>query len=537
MTIYLTTSLENLMDAGLLTEQALAALYLRGTKTVGELMEQRERGRLNRYNFSVGTLSDIEDFLDKLDSGDVVIGKSDSPKDDGAERKPSANLALKKVIKVQEALLFNQIYMFIAYESIARLNGAVAQLVRQLFPDAKTMGEAILNKEYDVLTVHRDLGRTGNIELRRFLLHYLKVVELYSRKARIIDERPSDVAGELINRLSSNIYKFDNEVVIYDFLSALQRRELFRLYDTLSEGLSPAAREFQRMSLPGLTDAMKLFGLPEPLLAEKYSFMSDRTVLHEVWNMVQELENAVSDELYSDKEVKLKARVSSSFPWLSAAEQRFVFRFHLDNGYMPLFYIMLQFLRNSLHKDVEIYSLVNGVQDGLTHTPKDVATERAITHSRVLQMIKSGLGFSKATIERYIGWGDYASLLDSNYVTAMSPKYRKIQAEEKLPGNFGVFCALLSVLGDFEVMRIGQETVAVHKRIRPFVYVYYIETRLRQVRRNRQSNNILSDLRSIVADVPEDVREDVFRIVCLVAAARAHIHFDEDWMAAVRRGD
>lgn len=532
MTIYLNTSLEYLQHAGLLTERAFSALYMRRVRTVGELMGRRNKGWLNRHNYSMGALMDIEAFLNKLDSGSVDFRRYSNSKDDDAKRIPLANPAL---IDAREAHAFNRAYVLMAYENISQLGGAAAELMRELFPDARSMCNAILNKSYDVLTIHRDLGRTGNIELRRLLLHHLKVMRKYIFKSSILDEKPLYVVGELIRVLSSNISTFDDEVVIHDFLSVRQRRYLASLFRSLSDGLSPAAREYQQKHLPMFSDAMKMFGLPEAMLAEGDAFMPDRSVLHEVWDMVQALEDAFSNEAYSDKDVKLQARMAYAFPWLLAADHRFVFRFYQDNDSVPLFYVMLQLLRNSRVRALEIYALVNGVKDGIKHKLEDVAAEKALTRERVRQLFEKGYRISKDTIERYISWGDYTSLMDSNYITALSPKYRMIQEVERLPEDFGVFCALLTVLGDFEMIRIGEKIVAVHRRIRPYVYVKHIRNQLIQICQKRHSEDAVFDLHTLVADIPETLREDVFRIVCLVATTYTDIPFDEDWKVAIKQ--
>lgn len=530
--IYPNTSLEFLLHAGLLTERAYSALYMRGVRTVGELMERRKKGWLNRHNYSMDALMDVEALLKRVDSGDVYFQRYIHMKGEGAKMTAIANPAL---IDSREAHAFNRTYVLIAYENITKLRGDAVQLVRELFPDARTMWAAILNKSYDVLTIHRDLGRTGNIELRRLLLHYLKAMRKHILNASNLDEDQLHVVEELIRVLSANINTFDDEVIIHAFLSERQRQDLVRLFRTLSDCLSPAAREFQLKYLSTFNDANKLFGLPEAMLAERFAFTPDRTVLHEMWEMIQTLEEAYSEEAYSDKDVRLQARIAHAFPWLSAADQRFVFLFHQDNDSMPLFYVMLQLLRNSGGRALEIYAMVNGIKDGIKHTLEDVAAEIALTRERVRQLFEKGHRISKETIERYICWGDYISLMDSNYITALSPKYRMIQEEERLPEDFGVFCALLTLMGDFDMIRIGEKIVAVHRRIRPYVYVKHIRNQLIQISQKRHSEDAVFDLHSFVTAVPESLREDVFRIVCLVATTYTDMPFDEDWKVAIKQ--
>lgn len=534
MTIYLNTTLEYLLDAGLLTYRACYALYKRGVRTIGELMEQSWKGGLNIQNFNFEALKDIEAFLFKLKKGYyTLLLENQYSKDKYEETIASPNSTVIDV-QLRHALNYG-LYVFRAYESISDLSGDACKLVHELFPDAWTMADAILKKTYDVLTVHRDLGRTENVELRRLLLHYLRVMRKYMHKSPFPEEDMLWTVEELIQILEANIYTFDDEVAMHDLLSTHQRRNLLHFFDTLTAGLSAEAVAIQRKYLPKFTDAMKLFGLPEYALAERCNIGLDRPVLHEMWNFVQTLEDVFADEAYSGKDVRLQALIAWAFPWLSAAERRFVFRFHQDNDSIPLFYIILQLLLNSREKGFEAYALVNGIKDNQRHTLEDVAAMKNLTRERVRQIFEKGHRILKATIQRYISWGDYASLLESNYITALSPKYRMIQEEEQLPHDFSIFCALLSVVGDFEVINIGEKLVAVHRRIRSYIYVKHIRNQLNRVFQKRHSEDTVFDLHSLVADVPQNLREDVFWIICQEAQAYYDIPFDEDWKVAIKQ--
>lgn len=520
MTIYQNTTLDYLQHSGLLSERAFSALGMMGIRTAGQLMEHKMKGRLNRHNLSLEVMIEIKALFDKLENGEIAL---------------LPLLDNEVLIGGKEQYAFNRAYALIAYENISKHRGATADLVREIFPDARTMCDAILNRTYNVLTVHPDLGRTGNMELRRLLLYYLKVMHKYILQVRPPDEAVLSTVKELVCLLEVNISTFDNEVILHDFLSTHQRRELTRLLGTMSGNLSVEARAFQREYLPTMMDIMKLFGLPEAAIAERYSFMPCRNVLHDIWLMVQTFEEAFMDEAYSDKDVRLQARIVRSFPWLSAADRRYVFRYHQENDAAPLFFVMLQLLRTSRERELEVYATVNGAGNGQRHTLEEIGRVWNLTRERVRQLYEKGRRILRDTIEQFISWSDYSSLLDSNYITALSPKYRMIQEEELLPQDFGVFLALLSALGDFEIIHIGSNTVAVHKRLRPYVYVKHIRNQLNRLSQERRSEDAVFDLRSLVADVPIDLREDAFWIVCQLAQTYTDIPFDEDWKVAIKQ--
>ena len=532
MNIYLNTTLDNLQYWGLLTNRAVKALHMKGVRTVRELLDQRRKGRLSHLDPDVQT--EIGDFVFKLRWGryTFLLGNWYMNMEDEI-MPPSPNTTVIDA-QLQQTLNYG-VFTVRAYESVSDLRRDVSKFLRELFPDAWKMADAILKKTYDVLTVHRDLGWMGNVELRRLLLHYLKVMRKYIFKAKSRDEKTLGTVEELIHILEANINTFDDEVAMHDLLSTRQRRELLHLFDTLSAGLSEEAVAIQRRYLPAFTDAMKLFGLPEFVLAERCDIGLDRPVLHEVWDFVQTLEDAFSEEAYSGKDVRLRAIIAWIFPWLSAADRRFVFRFHQDNDSMPLFYIMMQLLRNSSDTSIEIYALANGIKDGQKHALEDIAATKYLSRERMRQHFWKGHRVLTITIKRYIKWGDYASLLDSNYITALSPKYRMIQEGEQLPQDFDIFCALLSVFDDFKVIHIGEKEVAVHRRLRPYVHVNHIRNQLTRISHKQYRKDAVFELQSLVEDVPEDLREDAFWIVCQVAQAYSDIPFDEDWKVAIKQ--
>ena len=518
MIVFLNTKLENLHRAGLLSGHAFKTLFNKGLKTVGDLLELKKKGLINRQNFSWEELRNIDSLLGKfqLDSSE-----------------PKNTDKIKTLY--EETLAFTRGYILIAYDNISQLHGPIIELVRELFPNAQSMGDAILNKSYDVLTIRRDLGLTGNVELRALFLHYLKVIRKYILKAKSYDQKVLDTVEELINILEVNLYNFDYDVIVKDFFSARKRIELLHLFNTLTSNLSADASIVQNKYMPNLSVTMNLFGIPEFLLAERCALELGNPALHEVWNMVQMLEDAFTEEAYSGSDVRLQACIAQNFSWLSAAGKRFVFRYHLDNNTIPLFHILFQMLQRSTDRDLEIYALVNGIKDGKRHSLEDIATMKILTRERARQLLEKGGSEASKAIKRFVIWGDYKTLLDSNFITALSPKYRMIQEEERLPQDFGVFCSLLTIVGDFEVIHIGEKFVAVHKRLRPYVYVKHIRNQLTKLSQKRHCEDSVFALQSLVADVPEELREDAFKIICQVAQVYSDIPFDEEWKVAFKQ--
>ena len=540
MVIYQDTKIELLQHAGLLTWQAYNALYKIGIRTIGEITEWKKKRFLNQIHFSQGELKDINSLLKSIKSGYIYIAQRyQSPNYLSANIPPSITSSLKYPNEVNSLNVdyntFTRAYVFKAYNNISQLRGDAIDLVRELFPNAQSMGDAILNESYDVLTVHRDLGMTGNVELRELIQHYLKVMRKYILQAKYYEQRILDTVENLINILEKSINTFDFDVLVNDFISARQRIDLFNYFDTLTSSLSVEARAIQLMYMPNLSDAFKLFGIPEFLIAEKCSLSLDHPALHEVWNMIQNIEDALGEEIYSGADVKLQAFIFINFSWLSAAGRRFVFRFHYDYNTFPLFYIIWQMILRSSERELDIYALANGIRDGQRHKLEDIAVQKMLTRERARQLLEKGKREASEKVKRLFNWSDYKSLLDSNLITALSPKYRMIQEDEKLPQDFGVFCSLLTIVGDFEVISIGEKLVAVNKRLRPYVYVKHIKNQLIKLSQKRHCEDSVFALQSMVADVPEELRDDAFKIICQVAQVYSDIPFDENWKVAFKQ--
>lgn len=540
MVIYQDTKIELLQHAGLLTLQACNALYKRGIRTIGEITEWKKKRFLNQIHFSQSELKDINSLLKRIKSGYIYIAQRyHSPNYLSANIPPSITSSLKYPNEVNslnvDCNTFTRAYVFKAYDNISQLRGDAIDLVRELFPNAQSMGDAILNETYDVLTVHRDLGMTGNVELRELILHYLKVMRKYILQAKYYEQRVLDTVEKLISILENNINTFGFEVLVNDFISARQRIDILNYFDTLTSSLSDEARAIQLMFMPNLSEAYKLFGIPEFMIAEKCALSLDHPALHEVWNMTQKIEDAWEEEIYSGADVKLQAFIFINFSWLSAAGRRFVFRFHYDYNTFPLFYIIWQMILRSSERELDIYALANGIRDGQRHKLEDIAVQKMLTRERARQLLEKGKREASEEVKRLFNWSDYKSLLDSNLITALSPKYRMIQEDEKLPQDFGVFCSLLTIVGDFEVISIGEKLVAVNKRLRPYVYVKHIKKQLTKLSQKRHCEDSVFALQSMVADVPEELREDAFKIICQVAQVYSDIPFDENWKVAFKQ--
>ncbi len=527
MNIYLDESFEYLHFKGLIKEQTLKSLRMCGIKTIEQLLNYKKMGCLNQYTLNSEELLDIKSFLYKLENGEIVLlqrGSIQSEYMNPSMYTTSSSVEYDKY----EFLTFSDSIAIMAYSTISKLHGPEVDFFRELFPDAERMADTILNGKYDVLTIYRDLGRIGNIELRKLLLHYLKTLRKFEFLRRFPDKVELNTIEELIRHLSANICTFPNEVILQDFLSGRQRRKLMQLFDTLTSNLSAGTHTFQRKHLPTFNDAMRLFGMAEAMMAEGFGFKPGRVVTSEIWFMVQALEDAFDEEAFSGEDIWLQKRITQAFPWLSPTDHRFVFRYYLDNDSAPLFYIMMQMIKNSREKAIEIWAHVNGILDGKKHTFVEVGNANNMTRERIRQITQKGNKMLRDIMKCFVRWGGYTTLMASNYITELSPKYRMIQEEEHLPQNFNVFCTLLTALGDYEVIRIGDKEVAVHQRILQYVHIKNLKNQLELLSKIKYSKDLEFDLHSLLADVPSDLRDDAFWILCQIAQAYTNLSFDEN---------
>ena len=515
MKIYQNTSLKCLRDEGLLTERAFHALTGMGVKTAGQLIGYKGTGWEVQHNIGLGAIMDTDAFFTKLESGQIKYAESISEDPDAISPEKS-----EPPVATRESTIK-------AYESISGLSGIVPSFLYELFPDSEKMESAILNGEYDVLTVQRDLGRMGNIELRKLLQHYLKTVRKYESK----EEHPSRTvlrtAKKLIRRLSANLYSFPREVIWQDFLSIPQRQKLQQMFDALASWLSAEARALLRQHLPSFTDVLQLFGMPEALVAEKFGFKPGRATIHEIWRMNQTLEDAFSEEVFSDQDAWLYRRIGHCFPWLSPADRRFVFRFQMDNGSMPLFFIALKLVESCHEKSINIWAYTNGIIDGERHTMKEIGAIFNQTQERPRQLTWEGKGILERTMKRFTRWGDYSSLLASSYISELSPHFRRIQEQERLPQDFKYFCVILTLLDDYEVVRLKDKEAVVRNQLRQ--YISMIDLReMQNLSVKKYARDTVFDLHALVTHIPAELQEDAVQFLCQWTEANTGIHFGED---------
>lgn len=532
-------TIEQLRANDLLTDRAFSALLLMRVRDVTQLMEFKKKGLLDQHHFSLGALSDIKILFDKIEEGSVVVNRiyhyiaqSSKPSD-----KPTLQQDLSRQIANELAVIHSRIYPYesMAYETISKLRGKEADLLRELFPDARIMAEAILGEKYNLLTIYKDLGKAGNVTFRRMLLHYLKSIKKFTYK-HIGCNSAYNTADRLSRYLESNINSFSNQEIIQNFLSSKQLQQLEQLYQKRVEELPYKAYAFQRAYLASFKNIVELFGQPETMLLERYNVIHEIEVLHEIWWMVQDMEDIFYEESQSGKEILLQIKISHLFPLLTSAEHRFVFLFHQENDSMPLFYIIYRMLKSSKRREISTYVSYKGVIDGLPQTLENLAKKNRLTTERTRQLCEKGGRTIKEKVSQFLNWGDYSTLLNANYITELSPKYRRIQEEENLPQNFHIFCSLLSILGDFEIVSIGEYEIAINKRFRDNgFYPKHIHNKLYGLIKSKRSKDVVFDLHSLVSELPSNLQEDAFWIVCQIAKTIPELIFDENWKSLLQR--
>ena len=532
---YYDSSLEFVQSTGFLSPRAFGALFHARVRNVRELIKYRNKGWLDRHHFSLAALMDIDAFFDRLDKGEFTIIRRNRNSTSSTSSPEATQLVHDAIVTDREARAYSRAYVIMAYDNIMQLHGVEVDFLRDYFSCAQDMADDILSGRYDVLTVHKELGKVGNVALRRILIHYLNVVRIYALRSGNVDSGIIASTDKYIKLLTSNLNSFTYEEKEQYFLSNKSRRELEQLFQEKTAEMSAPALSFQQEVLPSLTHAIKLFGLPEAMIAERVGYRLSKSVLYEMWLLIQDMEDAFCEEMESGKDCLLYMKINRHFSRLHASDRRFIFQYHQENDTLPLFFIMFQLLRCSEERELAVYALYHGINSEPLSL-EDIGMKLNLTRERVRQLCEKGGSILRNFIGRYIDYGDYDNLLDSNYITEMSPKYRMIQEEEELPQDFEVFCSLLSVIGDFKKVTIGEKRIAVHQRLSRLLYVNHIVNKLKYLSAlKRFSEDKFFDLHSFVEDLPAELQDDAFWIVCQVAKTFPELPFDENGMVTFKK--
>lgn len=158
--------------------------------------------------------------------------------------------------------------------------------------------------------------------------------------------------------------------------------------------------------------------------------------------------------------------LKNDFPYLSSSQRSFVLSFNEQEGHLPLFYLVCQYLMVSQVRDDKIFALYYGLYDGNQYSIKEIAIGLSFSIQRIQQIMGVGRFAEGANVNGHKDWEHYAGLLEAPYVTATNEQYARIASEERLGCPFTAFVGMMSLFSRQKLEIVNGLPIAVNEDLK-----------------------------------------------------------------------
>ncbi|MBO4802183.1 MAG: hypothetical protein J5545_10025 [Bacteroidaceae bacterium] len=591
MTINYETTLKELLDEGVLSQRAYAALAFHHIRTIAELYEFRERGRLSAHYVGKKHLKEIETLLERLSSllengkkgGDIPYNSSlmglckvgllsirsyNSLKYAGfrtigevmdeynynhdfllnlrnfGRKSMTEVLQLLAKIKIEEVespadessdykQLPDELRQILdsAYEQETSGENDTQLFMKSQFQDAASFWTTVLWEQYDVLTIHQKLGIDGNKGLRGLYSQIVKIAEYRCSQLKhskiVITINIRLLELAKILELHKN-YLSPSEIFESIFTQG-QQEDFESIYQELrNEYLSVRANHFCDNFLPTIKELIPYLDAPRSTYGDICPGQNMRLTLDEVYKLAQKLFYYLYNFAAQSWEEYDKGKIKRVFPFLSDQEIDFVINYFGNNKSLPLFMMSYRYLVTSSHRSDKVFCLLNGLYDGQISTLAEVGEKFGLTRERIRQLSCHKIDFQLSEFSRHPDWTAYRNLFTSSFITELSPKYRMIKEEESLPYDFSVFASIVCLVADFEHLQIRGKSILCSRRFASRFDFNTSFNNLEQTIKGKYSQDTIIQLSDFVKNVDEGVRDDALRLMTYYATEILDIKLDSN---------
>ena len=141
------------------------------------------------------------------------------------------------------------------------------------------------------------------------------------------------------------------------------------------------------------------------------------------------------------------------FPFLNEEEQSFLLNFQQNNGHLPMFFLLLKYLRQSSNNSDHTYALRYGIIDNRQRSMAQLAEEIGISAERVRQLCSSKKSVEDTSITNHACWSNYEELFHLPLLHRNSEEWKIINENEQLHISFETFAALIMIVADFSLLK------------------------------------------------------------------------------------
>ncbi len=232
-------------------------------------------------------------------------------------------------------------------------------------------------------------------------------------------------------------------------------------YKTFCEKrLSVRAQKMLPVYFGNIQTIIHWFNGSKDVFVLKYAKTKHSVTFEEIFDCIQEFKVSYWKLAKYSKQQIVSEGYSDVFPFLSSHQRDFVVNFLKEKGHLPLFFILLQYIKNSEEKNLQQYSMYYRLKEDRCWTTEEIAKRYDCTKERVRQNIRGTSVLEKCQIKSPFDWSIY-DFSNNNVVSENSSIYKRIKEEECLKCEFISFVALLRLVLPYELVQIEESYFAV----------------------------------------------------------------------------
>lgn len=317
-----------------------------------------------------------------------------------------------------------------------------------VFPSSKVFYEICINKSAEDIFVLKNynLISDGSLaykvrcaaveiisEISRRLLNQLKEDDSYRASISKLCIEAKEI---LYNDYKADYCKYE--------MSSAKRKLLLREFNELIEKASARAQSLSRTFISDMYSLVPLLNLSEAEFVNKFGYKkkSSNYFYNQILLPFKDTYNAITQDDIDDSYLDIALK----FPFLNKTSLEFVMQFKYTEGYIPMFFVTNELLRDLQykHKNYKLYCQKFALGN---YTDKstliEIADDNSLTRERVRQIVAS-IRLQDERIFTYKEW-DYYTDLHEFFITDKSEYFIRLLNKENLSISFEGFAKICTI--------------------------------------------------------------------------------------------
>lgn len=446
MKYYLDTTIKSLFENNVISVRTYNCLSYQKFRTINDILKNTEdlSDLMKIRNFGRKSYSEILPVLREVEQDPFSIADNCdnfSPKD---------------------KQLFN--CLDLAYHKVFNDDSSLSEYLRDMYSSGKELNAAILKKGSLIFQIDPNLNKDENIAMRRLYLSFIREFISNLETESLLDNYSYPYYKALETELVLKVTDFTLYEGAHYFMSPELHDYIEARYQVMSEKeLSVRGRNFLRKYLPSFEDIIIYFDLPLRKYSKICPGQHRKKTLTEIFRFNQSFKK-VYFELSGMSPADMTAlTLKDKYPFLLSTQRLFVLKFYKENGYFPHFYLLYEYLRISEERADKIFSLYYGLFDNHKRTLEEVASVFDLSRERTRQIVTGRIPAIKEILLSENDKGVYASLFSLPYLCEDSEEFITLRNKENLSISFEIYAALLTLVTDYNLIKINGHVIAVNK--------------------------------------------------------------------------